>query len=149
MKQVSLKIFTLLGLVLLVVICFSAKQKSNKKIISFDLYNTVMKQYGDKEVTLEKLKGYMSRHFNNTESLQLINARKAKDGMSTWMGHIFGVVHYEDGTSAIIKISRYTAFFRELHENKVYTIEPPLLDKWHKMVDDFLTEGDLTPADNL
>jgi hypothetical protein len=118
-------------------------QKPTKSIVAFELYNTLSKQFTEAEVTLEKLKPYPTKRFEGGESLNLINARRQKDGMSMWKGHIFGVVYYKDGSSAIIRISRYAAFFRELKEDKLYVLEGPNRDKWFAMVDSFITADDV------
>jgi len=140
MKKKALTISLCVVTVLLILICAFMPQKKVKKITSFELYNTIKKQMKEDEVTEEKLKPFIFKRYTNEESLQLINTRLPNNNLSIWKGHIFGIVHYEDGSSAIIRISRYAAFFYELKEGQLYVLEGAERDKWFNMIDNFITE---------
>ena len=73
--------------------------------------------------------------------LQSFNsAVRYTESNAVWKGYIIGKVVFENERFAWIRISRYGAFFKDLHTNYYYKIEEGNKETWENFIDQFSTE---------
>jgi hypothetical protein len=83
----------------------------------------------------------ISFSFENTDVIKTISSAQQKDDMYLWKGEIYGCLIFDDGDSALIKISRYGGFFKRLDSGKYYIItDKDLKPIWQSFIDSFITE---------
>jgi len=114
----------------------------NREILSITrltLYNTISDEIKMNELSFNKLSQYKAQEFSDPQTINIINHRVSTTNQYLWKGNIFGKILLSNNDSAIIKISRYGAFFKDLSTNKICTFETEDDKlKWQKLINTFL-----------